>query len=126
MSPEDTSPQPSIAGRVVSGVAFVAVVCGILALREFNRGVASVTTNTSQDSALGTAIFLSVTLGPALVTLIVPRRSIGMVAGLFMVPFILLAALYLLIPPIGIALLLPPFVWYRTVMRPVLAQPLYP
>ncbi len=126
MSPEDTSPQPSIAGRVVSGVAFVAVVCGIFALREFSRGVASFTKDTSQDSPLGTAIFLSLTLGPAVVTLIVPRRSIVMVAGLFMVPFILLAALYLLIPPIGIVLLLPPFVWYRTVMRPVLAQPLYP
>ena len=126
MSPEDTSPQPSIAGRVVSGVAFVAVVCGIFALREFSRGVASFTKDTSQDSPLGTVIFLSLTLGPAVVTLIVPRRSIVMVAGLFMVPFILLAALYLLIPPIGIVLLLPPFVWYRTVMRPVLAQPLYP
>jgi hypothetical protein len=126
MSPEDTNPQPSIAGRVVSGVAFVAVVCGIFALREFSRGVASFTKDTSHDSPVGTAIFLSLTLGPALVALIVPRRSIVMVAGLFMIPFILLAALYLLVPPIGIALLLPPFVWYRTVMRPVLAQPLYP
>ena len=126
MSPEDTNPEPSIAGRVVSGVAFVAVVCGIFALREFSRGVASFTKDTSHDSPLGTSIFLSLTLGPALVTLIVPRRSIVMVAGLCMLPFILLAALYLLIPPIGIAPLLPPFVWYRTVMRHVLAQPLYP
>lgn len=126
MSPEDTNPQPSIAGRIVSGVAFVAVVCGIFALREFSRGIAAFTKDTSHDSPVGTAIFLSLTLGPALVTLIVPQRSIVVIAGLFMVPFILLAALYLLIPPIGITLLLPPFVWYRAVMRPVLAQPLYP
>ncbi len=126
MSPEDTNPQPSIAGRVGTGVAFVAVVCGIFALREFSRGVASFTKDTSHDSPVGTAIFLSLTLGPALVALIVPRRSIVMVAGLFMIPYIRLAMLYLLIPPIGIALLLPPFAWYRTEMRPVLAQPLYP
>ena len=126
MSPGDINPQPSIAGRIVSGVAFVAIICGIFALREFSRGVASFTKDTSHDSSVGTAIFLSLTLGPALVALIIPRRTIVMVAGLLMIPFILLAALYLLIPPIGIALLLPPYVWYRTLMRPVLAQPLYP
>lgn len=125
MRPEDTTPQPSVVGRVVSGLTFVAVVCGIFALREFSRGVASFTKDTSQDSPVGTAIFLLLTLGPALVALIVPRRSIVMIAGVFMIPYMLLGMLYLLIPPIGLALLLPLFVWYRAVMRPVLAQPLY-
>jgi hypothetical protein len=125
MNPEDTSP-PTIAGRLVSGVAFVAVVCGIFALREFSRGVASFTKNTSHDSPVGMAIFLTLTIGPALIALVAPRRTIVMVAALFMIPYVLLAIIYLLIPPIGIALLLPPLLWYRAVMRPTLAQPLYP
>lgn len=104
----------------------MAVVCGVFAMREFGRGVASFTKDTSHDSPVGTAIFLTLTLGPALIALVVPRRTIVMVAGLFMIPYVLLAIIYLLIPPIGIALLLPPFLWYRSVMRPTLAQPLYP
>jgi hypothetical protein len=123
---EAANPQPSITQRVVSGVAFLAVVCGIFTLREFSVGVASFTKDTSHNSPVGTAIFLSLTLGPALVALIVPSRFIVMLAALSMFPYILLASIYLLIPPIGIALLLPPFLWYRAVMRPVLAQPLYP
>lgn len=125
MNPEDTRP-PTIVGRLVSAVAFAAVVCGLFALREFSRGVASFTQDTPHDSPLGTALFLTLTLGPALVALVAPRRTIVMVAGLFMIPYVLLAILYLLIPPIGIALLLPPFLWYRSVMRPILNQPLYP
>ena len=125
MNPEDTSP-PTIMGRLVSGVAFVGVVCGSFALREFSRGVASFTKDTSHDSPVGTAIFLALTLGPALISLAAPRRAIVMVAGLFMIPYVLMAIIYLLMPPIGIALLLPPFLWYRSVMRPTLAQPLYP
>jgi hypothetical protein len=98
----------------------------LLALREFSRGVASFTKDTSYDSPVGTAIFLALTLGPALISLAAPRRAIVMVAGLFMIPYVLIAIIYLLMPPIGIALLLPPFLWYRSVMRPTLAQPLYP
>ncbi|HRK17138.1 MAG TPA: hypothetical protein PK490_22850 [Prosthecobacter sp.] len=125
MSLEDTS-SPTIVGRLVSGIAFVAVVCGIFAVREFSQKVASFTKDTSQDSPVGTAIFLAVTLGPALIALFAPRRTIVMVAGLFMIPYVLFAIIYLLIPPIGIALLLPPILWYRSVMRPILTQPLYP
>ena len=118
--------QPTIAGRIVCGLAFAPIVCSIFVLREFSKGAASFTKDTSHDSPAGTAIFLSLTLGPALVALILPRRSIVTLAGLFIVPYIIMAIPYLMIPPIGIALLLPPLVWYLTVLRPVLAQPLYP
>ena len=80
MNPEDTRP-PTIVGRLVSAVAFAAAVCGLFALRKFSRGVASFTQDTSHDSPQGTAIFLTLTLGPALVALVAPRRTIVMVAG---------------------------------------------
>lgn len=125
MSPDNTPP-PTVAGRLVAGVAFVAVLSGILALREFSRGVASFTRNTADESPVGIAVCLTLTLGPALLSLMVPRRGLVMVAGLSMLPYLWMSILHLLVPPIGLALLLPPFLWYRFVMRPTLDQPLYP
>lgn len=125
MSSEHNSP-PTIIGRLGLGVAFVVVICVFFILHEFSQRVASFTKDTSHDSLVGTAIFLTLTLGPTMISLFIPRRTVVMVAGLFMIPYVLLATIYLLIPPVGIALLLPPCLWYRSVMRPTLNQPLYP
>lgn len=124
MNPKHTSP-PTPMARLVSGAAFVAVIYGFLAMSEIGRMAGSFTKDSSHQGSQGTAIFLTLTLGPALMALFIPSRTMVMVAGLLMIPYVLVAIICLLIPPIGIALLLPPYLWYRTVMRPTLDQPIH-
>ena len=119
MITNEPCPESHFIGRAFAAIGLFGVPFVFGGASSVGRTYASFTQESKPDEIASAFVLLFLSVTPAILSTIRPHRTLVVFAAYALVPSVLLSLFLLVIPPLGLVVLTPHFLWYRYIYRPM-------